>query len=382
MFEFKESNKLLGYGRQGIFSTPHGDLHTPVFMPVGTNATVKSVPTPKLKEIGAQIILANNYHLYLRPGSENIKKLGGIHHFMNWDLPLLTDSGGFQVWSLGQGKEKLVKITDDGIHFRSHLNGSSHFFSPEVATRSQIDIGADIIMALDECTPDKATKKYTQEALNRTNSWLTRCKAEWQKHEAGLPANSAGRQALFGIIQGSLHKDLRRESAEFVVSQNLPGIAIGGETIGYNMDGTEEVIDWIRDLLPENKPRYTMGLGLRPSDLLRAISAGIDMFDCVAPTRLARNGALYIGHTIIKDNKYFFESEFDNERLDIAKSQYALDGGPIDKYCDCETCKIYTRAYLHHLFKCKEILFYELASIHNLRMMIKTVEDAIKLTNL
>lgn len=338
--------------RQGVIHTSHGDIYTPTFMPVGTNATVKAISANDLKEAKAQIMLSNNYHLYLRPGSDVIEKLGGIHTFMNWDRPVLTDSGGFQVLSLGE-KANLIKITDDGIKFRSHLDGSSHYWTPEDAIVSQIKIGADIIMPLDHCTPDTATHAEAKRAMVRTHEWLIRCKAEWLKHGA--------KQMLFGIIQGGPYKDLRRESAEFIASLDLPGTSIGGESIGYNMDRTEEIMDWLSDLLPVNKPRYTMGLGLRPSDITRAIAVGADMFDCVSPTRLARNGTLYVTKDISP-----------NEYLNIRKAQYTLDQGPIDPSCDCFTCATYTRAYLHHLCKAGELLFYRLSSIHNLRTMIRT----------
>lgn len=357
MFEFKVTEKLSERGRKGIFTTPHGEIHTPVFMPVGTNATVKSLSPADLESIGAQIILSNNYHLFLRPGSDIINQLGGIHRFMNWPKAILTDSGGFQAWSLGEKKAGLVNITDAGISFKSHLDGSSHFWSPQDAIKSQLLIGADIIMALDHCTSDEASFSEAQDALVRTHTWLSRCKAEWL---TGDPHT----QALFGIVQGSLHRDLRRESAEFIVDQDLPGIAVGGETIGYNMEGTEQVMDWIEDLLPQDKPRYAMGLGLRPSDLVRAIKAGFDMFDCVAPTRLARNGALYVSPEISS-----------NERIDISKSKFELDQNPPDPACDCSTCLNFTRAYLHHLFKSRELLYYRLSSLHNLRFMIRTASN-------
>lgn len=347
MITFEQTGKIGGRGRKGVIHTPHGDIKTPVFMPVGTQASVKSLSPADLKDVGAQIILANNYHLFLRPGSENIAKLGGIHKFMHWPHPVLTDSGGFQVWSLSKD---LLSISDDGIKFKSHIDGSSHFWSPEDAIKSEIQIGADIIMAFDQCTSDTATHSEAKLALQRTSDWLIRSK-------------SVKSENLFGIIQGAYFKDLRREATKFVVEQDLTGIAIGGETIGYEMDKTEEVLDWVYDLLPENKPRYTMGVGLRPSDLPRMVACGIDMFDCVAPTRLARNGALYVS-----------VDESPTERIDISKAQYALDTGPICDNCDCPTCKDFTRAYLHHLFKAKELLFYRLASMHNLRMMIRTVE--------
>lgn len=317
-------------------------------MPVGTQASVKALSPVDLESIGAQIILANNYHLFLRPGSDVVQQLGGIQKFMGWNHPVLTDSGGFQVWSLGKS---LLQVDDDGIEFRSHIDGKKHFWSPEDAITSEVQIGADIIMAFDQCTSDTASHTEATLALQRTHDWLTRCKAVQSSN-------------LFGIIQGAYFKDLRREGAKFVVDQDLPGIAIGGETIGYEMDKTEEVLDWIYDLLPENKPRYTMGVGLRPSDLPRMVKSGIDMFDCVAPTRLARNGALYVSQDISK-----------NERIDIGKSEFALDTGAIDSNCDCSTCAEFTRAYLHHLFKAQELLFYRLASIHNLRMMMRTVES-------
>ncbi len=352
MISFTQTGKLAENGRTGIIHTPHGDIPTPVFMPVGTSASVKSLSPSDLETLGAKIILANNYHLYLRPGSQSISDLGGIHNFMNWQHPVLTDSGGFQIWSLNS------KINQQGAEFKSHIDGSKHFFTPELATQSQIQIGADIIMAFDQCTPDKATKSETKRALEITQNWLLRCIN--QLHTSTLPLSSS--PALFGIIQGAMHKDLRIQATNFVVDQDLPGIAVGGETIGYNMDGTEEVMNWIRDLLPKDKPRYAMGLGLRPSDLIRAVKAGFDMFDCVAPTRLARNGSLYVSKDINS-----------NERIDISKSLYQLDQNPIDPNCDCYTCKNFTSAYLHHLFKSKELLYYRLASIHNLRFMVNTV---------
>lgn len=379
MFEFKITGKLMGRGRTGIFTTPHGNLMTPVFMPVGTHASVKSVNPRELHEIKAQIILANNYHLYLRPGSDVIAKLGGLHAFMSWNKPILTDSGGFQVWSLGQRKPGhshlfggLAKIKKDGVEFRSHLDGSLNFLSPETAIQSEVKLGADIIMAFDQCTSDTADRKEAHEALELTNNWLLRSIDEWHRHDPN-------KQALFGIIQGALHEDLRKEAAQFVIDRNLPGIAIGGETIGFNMTGTKLVVDWIAGLLPENKPRYTMGLGLKPSDILSAITLGIDMFDCVAPTRLARNGALYTGKVTQKNGEYCFESNYPNERINIDNKEFATDTNPIDDNCDCSTCKNFTRAYLHHLYRTKELLYYSLASVHNLRMMIKTVEDAVRL---
>lgn len=333
MFEFDVKTRIL--------KTPHGAIQTPVFMPVGTNATVKSLAPEDLKSIGAQIILANNYHLSVHPGSANIEKMGGIHKFMHWDGPVLTDSGGFQVWSLGQRRGF------NPVRFAEKM------FTPEAAIQSQMQIGADIIMAYDICTPDKASHAEATKLLRVTNDWLVRSKKAW-----------TNTSALFGIIQGAMHKDLRREAAKFVVDQDLPGIAVGGETIGYNMNGTEEVMSWISDILPKDKPRYAMGLGLRPSDITRAIKAGFDMFDCVAPTRLARNGSLYVSKDLDP-----------RERIDINKTIYKLDETAIDPKCDCSTCQNYSRSYLHHLLKCKELLYYRLASIHNLRFMIRTAQN-------
>src|SRR3989344_1423409 len=366
MFEFKVTGKLAGRGRTGVFTTPHGDVHTPVFMPVGTHASVKSVNPADLVKIKAQIILANNYHLFLRPGSDIIAKMCGLHSFMNWEKPILTDSGGFQVWSL-KGN-----TSPDGVEFRSHLDGSLNFLSPEIAIDSEVKLGADIIMAFDQCTKDTATVDEARTAVELTQNWLLRSIKEWKKHDPE-------KQALFGIIQGALHENIRREATQFVVDQDTPGIALGGETIGFNMAGTKQVVDWIADLLPENKPRYTMGLGLKPSDVLTAITLGIDMFDCVAPTRLARNGALYTGQVTIKNGGYYFASNYPNERINIGNKEFAGDAGPIDENCDCPTCKNFSRAYLHHLFRSKELLYYSLASVHNLRMMIKAVEDAKEL---
>lgn len=326
-----------------IIKTAHGEIQTPVFMPVGTNATVKSLSKEDLESIGTQIILANNYYLFLRPGSENVEKMGGVHKFMNWDRPILTDSGGFQVQTID------CKISEDGVRF------GKNFFTPESAMQSQMQIGADIIMAFDDSTG-------TKEAMERTHRWLKRCIKFFNTPTPVSPyvgGDERGGMMLFGIIQGGSDRNLRRQSAKFVIDQDLPGIAIGGAAIGSNAQETAEVIGFVRDLLPKNKPLYAMGVGVRPSDIRSVIKAGADMFDCVAPTRLARCGLLY-------------NCESKNERIDINQSKFKLDKNPIDPLCDCSTCKNYTRGYLHHLFKCRELLFYRLASIHNLRVMIRT----------
>ncbi len=399
-----ELEKKVDNARAGKFTTPHGVVETPVYMPVGTQATVKALDSKDVEDVGSQIILANTYHLYLRPGTELLKEMGGVHQFMKWDKPMLTDSGGFQVFSLGKQKEMKdggedqqkiedkentrtgktlqkqesnIRIKDDGVEFISHLDGSKHFFSPEKAIEIQRHIGADIIMTFDECTPDKATVEYAREALDRTHRWAKQCKEYW---EAQNRQSVYGKyQALFGIIQGAMHKDLRQESAQAIVDLDFDGIAVGGETIGYNMEGTVEVMDWIRDMIPENKPRYAMGLGRDPQNLIDAVEAGFDMFDCVAPTRLARNGALYVGQLEHDSKKFSFNSEYKNGRLNIENSKCATDNQVIQSGCDCYTCQEgYTRAYLHHLYKTKELAYYRLASIHNLRFMIKLCEDMRK----
>jgi len=356
-----------------IIHTSHGDVRTPVFMPVGTVGSVKSLTPDDLLNLGTQIILANNYHLYLRPGSKAVKKLGGIHKFMGWNHPLLTDSGGFQLMSLSRQNINLCHIDDEGVTFTSHLDGGiSHRFTPEIAIKSQIDIGADIIMAFDCPVPAGADKKTTQICVKRTHEWLVRCiktlnitlsrppKNTPLVFPPKLGGNIKGVPDLFGIIQGGTFPDLLRESAQFVVSQNLPGIAIGGAAIGSDPKQTAETIAAVRDLLPKNKPLYAMGVGIRPSDLISVFSAGADMCDCVAPTRLARTG-------------YLYNPEAKSERLNISQNKFKLDKSVLDVNCDCYTCVSgFTRAYLHHLFKSRELLYYRLASIHNLRTMIRT----------
>jgi len=350
--------------RAGWFETPHGRVETPIFMPVGTQATVKSLDTQDINQTQAEIILANTYHLYLRPGMDVMQAAGGVHQFMGWQQPILTDSGGFQVWSLAG------KVADDGVEFTSHLDGSKHFFTPEKAIEIQRQIGADIMMAFDQCTADEAAFSDTQLAVQRTFAWAQRCYQAWET--AGRQTSYGKYQALFGIIQGAMHRELRRESAQQITSLDFDGIAVGGETIGYNMEGTAQVMEWLGDLLPVNKPRYAMGLGRDPQDLVAAVKVGFDMFDCVGPTRLARNGALYSGALVVRGDDFNFESELPKGRLSIGRSQFATDFTVIDATCDCDTCQSgYTRAYLHHLYKAKELSYYRLASIHNTRFMVR-----------
>lgn len=379
--------KVKNKARAGVLQTPHGEVLTPIFMPVGTQATVKSLDSSDIASTGAQIILANTYHLYLRPGEDTVNKLGGVQTMMNWNRPMLTDSGGFQVFSLGkqlaqkraasqpQGTaSKLVpaKITDEGVSFTSHLDGSKHFFSPQKSIAIQQAIGADIIMAFDECTPDTATYEETALAAKRTFDWANQCIGQWNATDRKSAQGSY--QALFGIIQGAMHEELRKSCATQLCSLPFDGIAVGGETIGYNMAGTATVMEWIESILPSTKPRYAMGLGSCPQDIVDAILMGFDVFDCVAPTRLARNGALFVGS--LNPTTLTIESSFNKHRLLIGNQQFVQDKQVIDPTCDCTTCTSgYTRAYLHHLYKTAELSYYRLASIHNVRCMIRASEE-------
>jgi queuine tRNA-ribosyltransferase len=379
--------------RAGVMHTERGDVQTPIFMPVGTQASVKSLDAHDIESTNAQIILANTYHLYLRPGEQVVHQLGGVQKMMNWNKPMLTDSGGFQVFSLGEQLKRKTpfqqkvettgpigndlvptQISDEGVKFTSHLDGSKHFFTPKKAVEIQQAIGADIIMAFDECTPDTATYEATERAMYRTFNWAKECVTQWESRER--KSDQGVYQALFGIIQGAMHKELRTKATQMITSLPFDGIAVGGETIGYNMEGTKEVMGWIEGMLPADKPRYAMGLGKNPQDILDAIDVGFDMFDCVAPTRLARNGALYNGQLEVLHGKATVVSEFPNNRLSIGSKRYELDVSPIDDHCDCYTCTAgYTRGYLHHLFKTKELSYYRLASIHNVRFMIRLCEQ-------
>jgi queuine tRNA-ribosyltransferase len=336
-------------------------------MPVGTQGTVKALDPKDLKDIGAQIILANNYHLELRPGAETVAKLGGLHKFMSWNRPILTDSGGFQVFSLEKDKMNtksvqggLVKIDEDGVTFRSHIDGSERRFTPESAINFEHLLGADIIMAFDQCTSDEASRDDVIAAMNRTHRWAERSLAAHQNPQY----KNSYRQFLFGIIQGSKYEDLRHESAKFITSLPFDGIAVGGESTGFNMALTAQILDWIEPELQEDKPRYTMGVGFAPEDLFTVVERGVDMFDCVSPTRMARNGTLFSRDA--KANKY---------RVNIENAEYKLDERPIDSTCDCYTCKNFTRAYLNHLFRAEELLAYHLATIHNLRFFIRLMEQ-------
>ena len=367
-FELTHQDKN-SHARTGVIHTDHGDIATPIFMPVGTQATVKTLDQTDLHNLPAQIILGNTYHLHLRPGEDLINNVGGLHKFMNWNKPILTDSGGFQVFSLGLQKDatinnkKLVTIDEEGVTFRSHIDGSSHRFTPETAIEIQHKIGADIIMAFDECTPDTATEPYARQAMERTHRWAKRSLDEHQKLSAQNTRDY--KQFLFGIIQGSVYKNLRQESASYISSLDFDGIAVGGESVGYNMEATAEILDWVYDIIPQNKPHYAMGIGLSPRDLLIAIKHGVDMFDCVAPTRLARHGMVFVNPEV--DKKL---------RINITGSAYKKDFSPIDPICACHTCQHYSRAYINHLFNAQEMSGMRLASIHNLHFMLNLMEQA------
>lgn len=347
-------------------NTAHGPFITPVFMPVGTRAGVNNMTPSELQSAGSQIILGGNtYHMLCAPGMDVIEKAGGMHRFMGWHGPMLTDSGGFQVYSLSKNQE-LCTIDEYGARFT--LPGSQRIIhmTPEMSLETQKIIGADIIMAFDQCTPDTCSKDEVAHIMARTHRWLKQSMTYHQQHPNSRYGYS---QALFGIIQGGVHEDLRKESADFVTSMRTDGVAIGGETIGFDMRTTVEVIGWVRQYLPEQKPRYTMGVGMSPQDLLDVVAQGVDMFDCVAPTRNARHGALYCGKLVQEGDWLRFVSDYEHERIQIKKACFASDLSPIMAQCGCYTCTHYTRSCLYHLFKQKTNLFTALASIHNIHVL-------------
>ena len=383
-------------GRRAELTLPHGVVQTPVFMPVGTAATVKAVPQDVMESVGpsvagtqypvghaggtgAEIILANTYHLYLRPGHEVIRQLGGVHRFMSWERPMLTDSGGFQVFSLA----KLRKITDDGVEFRSHLDGSKHFFSPEHSMAVQIALGADIMMVFDECVETPASWERTKQSMGLTHAWAARSRAYWEEHRHEVPwvrasesanlrvSESAERfkgkhQALFGIVQGGMYADLRKESAERLVEMDFPGYAIGGLAVGEPREVTREMIAHTLEYLPKDKPRYVMGVGY-PDEIEEYARMGVDMMDCVLPTRAGRHGLLFV-------------REDPNDRasavvrVNIKRQDNTLDDRPVDEGCSCMVCRRYSRAYLRHLFASGEPLGATLNSVHNLHFYLETME--------
>ena len=347
-------------------TTPHGSFMTPAFMPVGTRAAVNLMNPEQLIAADAQIILGGNtYHMLCSPGLETIEKLGGMHKMMQWHGPMLTDSGGFQVFSLSKDSD-ICRIDDKGAQFRHPKTGEKLRLDAKLSIQAQKVIGADIIMAFDQCTPDVDDRAVAEHALDRTHRWLAESKAEHEKNPNSIYGYH---QALFGIIQGGIFPDLRIKSTEAILAMDLDGIAIGGETIGFDMKRTEEIINLVRPLLPDNKTRYTMGVGLCPQDLIDVVKLGIDIFDCVAPTRNARHGALYHGQIVPKDDWFVFESTEERAQISIKKQIYRHDDNPISADCACHTCQHYSRGYLHYLFKEQQVLYSELACIHNVHMM-------------
>ena len=338
-----------GAARAGELETPHGKALTPFFMPVATQATVKGLTPEEVRDAGARVVLSNAYHLYLRPGVETVVNLGGLHKFMGWDGPILTDSGGFQAFSMGP----LRKVSDDGIRFRSHIDGSEHNFTPELATANQEGLAPDIAMCFDQCIAYGASEKQVRQAMERTHRWAQSCFDAHQSSATGAPSG----QALFGIVQGGTFPELRDESARAISAIPFHGYAVGGLAVGENKEDMYRFTGQVAKVLPEDKPRYLMGVG-SPEDLVEGVARGIDMFDCALPTRVARNGNLFTPEG----------------RVDITKARYAEQQGPLDETCDCYTCCNYSAAYLRHLFRAKELLGLRLASIHNLRFVLALME--------
>jgi len=360
MFQFS-LEKSDGYARAWEIETSHGKIQTPVFMPVGTKATVKGITREDLDEMGADIILNNTYHLFLRPWDEVVRDFWGAHEFQNYHKPILTDSGWFQVFSLGNMREgnSLVKITEDGVHFRAHTDGSKHYFTPERVMDIQSNIWADIIMAFDECAPGDSTKEYARQAMERTHRWAVRSKEQWEKNNLEREKNGQHTQALFGIVQGVMYDDLRRESAKFIRDLDTPGISIGGLSVGESKEDMYRTLDVLKDELPQDKPRYLMWVGT-PEDLIEGIYRGVDMFDCVLPTRVWRHGLAFGTQWSIK----------------IKNEKHKLSKLPLDSECQCKVCRNYTRGYLRHLLTENEMLGMSLLSYHNLHFLIHLAKNA------
>ena len=343
-YELIKEEKHTG-ARLGILHTPHGSFPTPMYMPVGTLATIKGLSPEELKEMGADVVLANTYHLWLRPGEDLVAEAGGLHKFMNWDKGILTDSGGFQVFSLSD----MRKITEEGVHFRNHINGEKLFLSPEKAIHIENQLGADIIMSFDECLPFDQSYDYVKRSIERTTRWA----------ERGLRAHQRPQdQALFGILQGAGYKDLRLAHAQDMIAMDFPGYSIGGLSVGESKEEMNQVLDYLTPVMPKHKPRYLMGVG-SPDSLIDGVIRGVDMFDCVLATRIARNGTCMTSQG----------------RLVVKNAQYARDFRPIDEKCDCYTCKHYSRAYIRHLIKCDEIFGLRLASIHNVHFLLNLMKQ-------
>ncbi len=355
--------------RRGIIHTPHGDIETPAFVPVGTQASVKSLSPDELEALGVGLFFVNTYHTYLRPGVDVIEKAGGLHEFMRWEKPLITDSGGFQVFSLARGrmhgaddkKQSLVKITEDGVRFQSHWDGSSHVFTPEASMIYQWQLGADIHIAFDDCTPYPVTHKKAQMSMERTHRWAVRSLEEHKRLAVRARAKKQPYQALYGSIQGSVFRDLREISARYISEMDFDGLAIGGVSVGETKSEMVDVLDWVAPLLPPGKPRHLLGVG-EIDDIFALVEHGVDTFDCVQPTRLARVGTLFAG----------------KKTIDITKAMYANDMEPVMETCRCYTCARFSRAYIHHLFHVRELLAYRLASIHNIHFVNALIGDIRK----
>ncbi len=345
--------------RRGKIATAHGVINTPCFMSIATRGAVKNLTPEDVKSAGAEILLSNTYHLFLRPGEKLVKKAGGLHKFINWDGPIITDSGGFQVFSLA----KLRKISERGVEFRSPIDGAKHFLTPERSMQIQLDLGSDMIMAFDECTPFPATREYAKNSLEITTRWAARCKKYFFEKTARMKT----KHFLFGIIQGSTFKDYREESAAQIVGLDTDGVAIGGVSVGEPPEKMLEVLDWVSPYLPEAKPHYLMGVGY-PDQIVEAVKRGIDMFDCVIPSRNGRHGELFVFNPRVSGvfkNKKFYSS------IHITNKKFTADFGPVDKTCKCYTCRTFSRAYLRHLFIVKENLALRLATVHNLAFYLE-----------
>jgi queuine tRNA-ribosyltransferase len=378
-FTYNQPDKKIR-ARVGEITTPHGVIHTPAFVPVGTQASVKSLSPDELTSLGVQLFFVNTYHTYLRPGLDVIKKFGGLHAFVGWNGPIITDSGGFQVFSLAKDKFKssvvastpgvereldssLVKISDEGVEFRSVWDGSKHFFTPERSMQYQWTLGSDIHIAFDECTTYPTTHEYAKAAMERTHRWAVRSLCENEKLQMKSEKVNAPYQAFYGVVQGSIFEDLRIESAKFITGIDTDGIAIGGVSVGESKKEMKHVLEWVVPRVPDDKPRHLLGVG-EIDDIFVLVEHGIDTFDCVQPTRLARMGRMLI-HTI----------QIEKHELDITKSIFAKDMSPIDPLCLCYTCTHFSRAYIHHLFHVRELLGYRLATIHNIYFMQHLVSD-------
>jgi tRNA-guanine transglycosylase len=361
--------------RLGIIHTPHGDIQTPAFVPVGTQASVKSLSPEEIDKVGTQLFFVNTYHMYLRPGIDVIKQFSGLHSFMHWNKPLITDSGGFQVFSLAKGKKRgvdqletdgntgLVAISEEGVKFQSHWDGSSHTFTPELSMQWQWGLGSDIHIAFDDCTPYPVSHEDAKSSMERTHRWAIR---SLEAHKALAQSSKGPYQALYGSVQGSVFEDLRKSSASFISSLDVDGIAVGGVSVGESKEEMVQVLDWVMPVLPDEKPRHLLGVG-EIDDIFALIESGIDTFDCVQPTRLARVGWVFSRDPIAKREKKY--------TLDITKSVFANDPKPLDESCSCYTCTQYSRAYVHHLFHVHELLGYRLATIHNLHTIHKLTSD-------